>query len=188
MEQPLDVQQCLQSAKNEPAIPILEPHEVFRKVMKAKKPYSVIHGDIPRRFLAPKLAGPPSESVFRQNSSSVKGNLPFQTYSSLPSSRFWWGFFLLLPHSAPSWILSLAENTACSILQDGAMEWHHSYQGCVTDPPTQHIGCTTDSPFQQLMFEIFAVSPLKNMNIWSNFHVRCPLLLSSCSEVLCCPQ
>ena len=35
-------------------------------------------------------------------------------------------FFILLPHSAPSWILSKAENLASSILQDGAMEWHYS--------------------------------------------------------------
>ena len=32
----------------------------------------------------------------------------------------------LLSHSAPSWILSLAENLASSILQDGATEWHYS--------------------------------------------------------------
>ena len=31
-----------------------------------------------------------------------------------------------LPHSAPSWILSRAENLTSSILQDGAMEWHYS--------------------------------------------------------------
>ena len=31
-----------------------------------------------------------------------------------------------MPHSAPSWILSLAENLASSSLQDGATEWHYS--------------------------------------------------------------
>ena len=31
-----------------------------------------------------------------------------------------------LPHSAPSWILSKAENLASSSLQDGATKWHHS--------------------------------------------------------------
>ena len=30
----------------------------------------------------------------------------------------------ILPHSAPSWILSYAENQASSILQDGATKWH----------------------------------------------------------------
>ena len=30
----------------------------------------------------------------------------------------------ILPHSAPSWILSLAENLASSIMQDGARKWH----------------------------------------------------------------
>ena len=34
-----------------------------------------------------------------------------------------------LPHSAPSWILSLAENLASSILQDGATEWYYSLDG-----------------------------------------------------------
>ena len=42
----------------------------------------------------------------------------------------------VLPHSAPSWILSLAENLASSILQDGAMEWHN-YVPATTNPPTQ---------------------------------------------------
>ena len=30
----------------------------------------------------------------------------------------------LLPHSAPSWILSQAENLASTCLQDGATKWH----------------------------------------------------------------
>ena len=30
----------------------------------------------------------------------------------------------ILPHSAPSWILSLAENLASFSLQDGAMKWY----------------------------------------------------------------
>ena len=30
-----------------------------------------------------------------------------------------------LPHSAPSWILSQAENLASSSLQDGATKWHY---------------------------------------------------------------
>ena len=43
-------------------------------------------------------------------------------------------FFCLLPHSAPSWILSLSENFASSILQDGATEWHYSYHVPATLP------------------------------------------------------
>ena len=38
---------------------------------------------------------------------------------------------VLLPHSAPSWILSWAENLASSSLQDGATKWLY-YLG-VTD-------------------------------------------------------
>ena len=33
--------------------------------------------------------------------------------------------FLILPHSASSWILSLAENLASFSLQDRATEWHY---------------------------------------------------------------
>ena len=64
-------------------------------------------------------------------------------------------FILFLPHSAPSWILSLAENLASSNLQDGATKWHYypnSYHiACATDPPhslrnrpTHHIACATN--------------------------------------------
>ena len=42
----------------------------------------------------------------------------------------------LLPHSAPSWILSLAENLASSSLQDGATEWHYSLTGTTYPLPT----------------------------------------------------
>ena len=31
----------------------------------------------------------------------------------------------ILPHSAPSWILSKAENLASSSLQDGATKWYY---------------------------------------------------------------
>ena len=51
----------------------------------------------------------------------------------------------MLPHSVPSWMFSLAENLASSILQDGAMEWHYSYHIPTTHPPYPH---------PQLMFEI----------------------------------
>ena len=41
---------------------------------------------------------------------------------------------LELPHSAPSWILSKAENLASTSLQDGVTQWHYSE---ATHPPTQ---------------------------------------------------
>ena len=34
-----------------------------------------------------------------------------------------------LPHSAPSWILSQAENLASSNLQDGATKWYYYHPG-----------------------------------------------------------
>ena len=33
----------------------------------------------------------------------------------------------ILPHSAPSWVLSLAENPASFCLQDGATEWYYNH-------------------------------------------------------------
>ena len=42
-------------------------------------------------------------------------------------------FIRVLPHSAPSWILSYAENLARFSLQDGATEWHDYVRG--THPP-----------------------------------------------------
>ena len=44
----------------------------------------------------------------------------------------------ILPHSAPSWILSLVENLARFNLQDGATEWHYSLTG-TTHPPTAKL-------------------------------------------------
>ena len=46
-----------------------------------------------------------------------------------------WNTEQILPHSAPYWILSLAENLASSSFQDGATEWHYSLTG-TTHPPT----------------------------------------------------
>ena len=43
----------------------------------------------------------------------------------------------LLPHLAPSWILSYAENLASLSLQDGATEWHDYVLG--THPPTHPV-------------------------------------------------
>ena len=44
-------------------------------------------------------------------------------------------FIIVLPHSAPSWILSYAENLASFSLQDGATKWH-DYVPATTHPPT----------------------------------------------------
>ena len=42
---------------------------------------------------------------------------------------------LILPHSAPSWILSKAENLASSSLQDGATKWYYFLEEPPTHPP-----------------------------------------------------
>ena len=57
------VKTSLLQAKNDPDIPILEEHEVYRTIMKAKKTSSVIEGDVPMRILhlfAPEMALPAS--------------------------------------------------------------------------------------------------------------------------------
>ena len=46
-------------------------------------------------------------------------------------------FSVLLPHSAPSWILSYAENLVSLSLQDGATTWHCSWPK-TTHPPATH--------------------------------------------------
>ena len=60
---PPKVKTSLLQAKNDPGIPTLEEHEVYRKIMKAKKPSSIIEGDVPKRILqlfAPEMALPAS--------------------------------------------------------------------------------------------------------------------------------
>ena len=47
---PPNIQHCLQAAQLDPSIPVLELYEVYEKILKAKKPNSVVHGDIPKRF------------------------------------------------------------------------------------------------------------------------------------------
>ena len=42
-----------------------------------------------------------------------------------------------LVHSAPSWILSKAENLASSNLQGGATTWHYCHE--TTHPPAAHL-------------------------------------------------
>ena len=59
---------------------------------------------------------------------------------------------LFLPHWAPSWILSLAENLASSSLQDGATEWHYSGTG-TTYPPSTHPP-TVKKPMQREMTKL----------------------------------
>ena len=45
--------------------------------------------------------------------------------------------FLILPHSAPSWILSQAENLASTSLQDGATKWYYFLQEPDPTDPTR---------------------------------------------------
>ena len=46
----------------------------------------------------------------------------------------------ILPHLAPSWILSRAENLASTSLQEGATKWHNSED--TTQPPAVHLFLT----------------------------------------------
>ena len=71
---PPNIRNCLLAAKNDPKNPILEPHEVYSKIMRAKKPNSVIHGDVPKKIVqlfAPELAGPVT-AIYNSISSSFE--------------------------------------------------------------------------------------------------------------------
>ena len=60
---PPNIRKCMNDAKNDSDIPILEPYEVYMKIRKAKKPNSVIPGDIPKHVIqlfSPELAEPVS--------------------------------------------------------------------------------------------------------------------------------
>ena len=74
-----------------------------------------------------------------------------------------WAGYVLLPHSAPSWILSLAENLASSILQDGATEWYYSLDGKhkLRRRRLPKFVKNTLPPYQQLCLKFCAVSPPK---------------------------
>ena len=70
---PPNVQSCISMARNDPSIPVLEPYEVHRRISKAKKPNSVIHGDVPKRIVqlfSPELALPVSKIYNKITSSS----------------------------------------------------------------------------------------------------------------------
>ena len=49
---------------------------------------------------------------------------------------YWIWYKMLLPHLAPSWILSYAENLASFNLQDGATEWYYNHSWA-SQPPSQ---------------------------------------------------
>ena len=69
---PPNVQNSMTDAKGDPNIPVIEPYEVHRKISKAKKPNSVIHGDVPKKIVqlfSPELAEPASRIYNRISSS-----------------------------------------------------------------------------------------------------------------------
>ena len=58
-----------------------------------------------------------------------KNHYPTKSNSNLNLRCAWHNFsHSLLPHSAPSWIFSQAENLASSSLQDGATKWYYFLQ------------------------------------------------------------
>ena len=69
---PPNVQSRMTDAKGDPNIPVIEPYEVHKKISKAKKPNSVIHGDVPKKIVqlfSPELAEPASRIYNRISSS-----------------------------------------------------------------------------------------------------------------------
>ena len=90
---------------------------------------------------------------------------------------------LLLPHSAPSWILSLAENLASSILQDGATEWYYSLDGNhkLWRRRLPKFVKNTLPPYQQLGLKFCAVSPPKYEHVIKFSCVVSPPIVSPTS-------
>ena len=90
----------------------------------------------------------------------------------------------LLWHSAPSWILSKAENLASSSLQDGATEWHY-YLAWTTHPPP-----ATAKLFLRIMCGVPTITsqfdlPFNNVQCHYPCHVRCPHPIEYLSTLLC---
>ena len=83
---PPNVQSCILEAKDDPSIPKLEPFEVYHKISKAKKPNSVIKGDVPKRILklfSPELASPIA-TIFNKISSSFEYPRQWVRESQIP--------------------------------------------------------------------------------------------------------
>ena len=69
---PPNIKASFLNAKDDPNIPVLEPHEVYARMLKAKKPNSIIHGDIPMKIVklfTPELALPAAIIYNKINSS-----------------------------------------------------------------------------------------------------------------------
>ena len=76
---PPNVKSSIEGAKGDPDIPVLEAYEVYKKILKAKKPDSVIHGDIPKdivKLFSPELAEPVA-IIFNKISSSFEYPRPW---------------------------------------------------------------------------------------------------------------
>ena len=79
--------------------------------------------------------------------------------------------FQCLPHSAPSWIFSQAENLASFSLQDGATEWYYYCQEPAVRPHA-HLNVTADgkaphrvslSPPIKIYFVLVCPNPLEHI-------------------------
>ena len=96
---------------------------------------------------------------------------------------------LILAHSAPSWILSSAENLASFSLQDGA-RIGTIIIGPASQPASQPPSnllwfCAVSPPLSLNSLH----RPHPSVNIWTHFLVRCPpLILSSMWCYVRCPH
>ena len=69
-----NVRNSMIDAKGDPNIPILEPFEVYSKIQKAKKPNSMVSGDVPKQIVqqfSPELSEPVSR-IYNKISSSFE--------------------------------------------------------------------------------------------------------------------
>ena len=90
---------------------------------------------------------------------------------------------IFLPHSAPSWVLSLAENLASSNLQGGATKWHYNCKEPSSHPPihpaihpSSYPAITRLSFISLYIWYVLCPPPShKILDIFTlNWNVRCP--------------
>ena len=83
---PPNIRNSILEAKDDTRIPKLEPYEVYYKILRAKKPNSVIKGDIPKRIVqlfSPELASPLA-TIYNKISSSFEYPRQWVKESQIP--------------------------------------------------------------------------------------------------------
>ena len=83
------MQSCISKAKYDPSIPVIEPHEVYSRISKARKPNSAIPGDVPKRIVqlfSPELSLPVSK-IYNKITSSLEYPRQWVKESQIPIQK-----------------------------------------------------------------------------------------------------